>query len=123
MKRRNFLTLLIPAAALIAAADSKTNIRVRVITHAKGRNAGDTRQGGEIQLLSDEPFAVRALDPFLQIGPVALTDYRYAGDRNQILTFTFLGNEDLRAGASMFLQYGNDRDGRIELGNFRPTSE
>lgn len=122
MKRRTLLALTIPIS-FAAAADSKTNIRVRVTTHSKGRNAGDTRQGGEIQLLSDEPFAVRALDPFLQIGSVALTNYRFSGDRNQILTFTFLGNEDLRAGASMFLQYGNDRDGRIDLGNFRPSSE
>ena len=124
MKRRTLLSWISAAGAFALAAEKKpAKIRVAVKTHAKGRSAGDMRHGGEIQLLSDQPFEVRALDPFLQIGAAALTNYRYAGDQNQILIFTFLGNEDLRPGASMFLQYGNDRDGRVELGNFRIAAE
>jgi hypothetical protein len=116
MHRRNLLTLLAPAF-LLRAAEPK--IRVRIERTRKGRSAASNdSRSMEIVLISNVPFPIRALDPVLKVGEVYLDNYRFSGERNEILTFYTLGDEDLRPGALMVLQYGNDRDSRNELGNF-----
>lgn len=117
MRRRHLLVLL-AASLLLRAAEPK--IRVRIQRTHKGKSAAaDASPSLEIVLISEAPFPIRALDPVLEVGQVRLENFRFSGERNEVLTFYTLGNEDLRAGAPMALQYGNDRASRSELGNFR----
>ena len=117
MRRRLLLALLAPSL-LLRAAEPK--IRVRIQRTHKGKSAaGDASPSLEIVLISDASFPIRALDPVLEVGQVHLENFRFSGENNEVLIFFTLGNEDLRAGALMALQYGNDRASRRELGNFR----
>lgn len=120
MNRRHLLAV-VTSVLYLRAAGSK--IRVSVQRSAKGRSAQDQHPALEITLFGDEPFPVRALDPVLEIGSVRLTNFRFSGAKNEILTFYTLGDEDLRPGALMALQYGNDQASRNELGNFRAPNQ
>ncbi len=120
MNRRHLLTAL---ASMLCLGASSPKIRVSIRRAAKGKSAQETSPALEIVLFGEESFPVRALDPVLEIGAVHLTNFRFSGARNEILTFYTLGNEDLRPGALMALQYGNDQASRNELGNFRAPNQ
>ena len=117
MQRRHLLALFMAASPLPGA--NKIRVVVRSVHTSKAKAASEESGALEIALFGSEPFPVRALDPVLAIGTVNLANYRFSGENNEILTFYTLGDEDLRPGAMMVLQYGNDRESRAELGNFR----
>ncbi|MBM3759644.1 MAG: hypothetical protein FJW36_05290 [Acidobacteria bacterium] len=116
MHRRQLFTLLAPAL-LLRASEARIRVRIQATRKGKSAAANDSRSL-EIVLISNEPFPIRALDPVLKVGDVYLDNYRFSGEHNEILTFFTLGNEDLRPGSLMVLQYGNDRPSRNEVGNF-----
>jgi hypothetical protein len=71
-------------------------------------------------LEADQPFPVRALDPVLNVGGVELLNYKHAGPN----TLVFAGDPaNLKQGASVFLQYGNDEESRWDLGYYRGLTD
>jgi hypothetical protein len=117
MLRRQLCSLM-ALGGYVLAQPKKPRIR---LTAVKRTNAREERRavGYEFTLNSDEPFAVRALDPVLQVGAARLTQYRYGGERGDELIFVATPDADLTLGASMRFQYGDDESTRVELGPFR----
>lgn len=118
MQRRNLLTWAGLALGPLLAESKKQRIRmgsIRRTSSSQERSA----PGYEFTLNSDEPFAVRALDPELNVGAARLTHYRYGGDRGNLLIFVAGPGVELLQGAAMRFQYGGDETTRVDLGQFR----
>ena len=116
MQRRQLLALAWMGCAI--AAEKKPRIRLASVKRTSSREERSSASF-EFTLNSDEPFAVRALDPVLQVGAARLTHYRYGGERGEVLIFAAAPGTELATGANMRFQYGDDETTRVELGQFR----
>jgi hypothetical protein len=117
MLRRQLFSVM-TLGGYVLAESKKARVR---LTAVKRTAAREERRavGYEFTLNSDEPFAVRALDPVLEVGAARLTQYRYGGERGNELIFIATPEAELTLGANMRFQYGEDASTRVELGAFR----
>lgn len=131
MTRRNLLLLLTAgaAAAVVASARPVKGARYkaqRIRTSESGGNklAESGAETGPVvfELIADERWPIRGLDPVLHIGGMVVDSYRYGNAENTVLIFTCYQPESLQEGASVHLQYGGDETSRTELPNFRWNS-
>lgn len=117
MLRRHFVLLTTLGGGLLAQS-KKPRVRLAAVKRTAAREERRA-VGYELTLNSDEPFAVRALDPVLAVGAARLTQYRYGGERGNELIFVATPEAELTLGANMHFQYGDDASSRVELGPFR----
>ncbi|MGH9660294.1 MAG: hypothetical protein ACRD96_17220 [Bryobacteraceae bacterium] len=120
MNCKRFLSALLLTALLSAAGFKGAAYKIRRAgkpTQEKSRQA--VSQTLEITVTSDQSFPIRALDPVLHIGDVEIREYRYFGEENKALIFTWHESDKLEEGAIVFLQYDYDTRTRTDLPPFK----
>ena len=91
------------------------------IPASKRPAAADAEIGGPLwfDLIAEERWPIRALDPALYVGDVVIDSYQYGNAENTMLRFTCYDPSQLQEGARVFVQYGQDTDSRTNLPEFR----
>ncbi|MBI3210860.1 MAG: hypothetical protein HYZ37_18400 [Candidatus Solibacter usitatus] len=120
MERRKFATMLGLSLAFGVSARGGFRGAKYKVRRAGGRSAQQQGppQNLQFEVSAEEPFPVRALDPVLHIGDYEVRDYRYGNMENTMLLFTCSEAEQLKDGAEVYLQYGNDERSRTSLPNY-----
>jgi hypothetical protein len=72
-----------------------------------------------IDVIAEERWPIRGLDPALYIGEAVLDSYQYGNAEGTILRFTCHDPGQLQEGAQVFVQYGEDTGSRTDLPDFR----
>jgi hypothetical protein len=126
MMRRNWI---VGACCLLGSALFARPVRGarykarRVRPAAAPREAPAPEDAGNgpvvIDVIAEERWPIRGLDPVLHIGGTVLDSYQYGNAENTILRFTCHEPGQLQEGAQVFVQYGNDTDSRTSLPGFR----
>ena len=95
--------------------------RVRTSGGGNSKLAESGAENGPVvfELIAEERWPIRGLDPALHIGGVVVDAYRYGNAENTLLIFTCYQPDALKEGAEVHLQYGGDETSRTELPNFR----
>lgn len=86
-----------------------------------GRRSAEIDASGPLHfdVTAEERWPIRALDPALHVGDVALESYRFLDEENKTLRFTCYDPSRLQDGAQVFVQYGSDQNSRTDLTPFR----
>jgi hypothetical protein len=89
-----------------------------------GEDSGKRRSASEQQgpvvfdLISEERWPIRGLDPVLRVGGVEIENYSYANSENTVLRFTCYEPGRLVDGSRVYVQYGHDTNSRTDLPEF-----
>lgn len=87
---------------------------------ARSAASEDARSGPLVfDLMADERWPIRGLDPVLVVGGVSVESYQYGNSENTLLRFTCYEGNKLEDGARVFVQYGDDVNSRTSLPDFR----
>jgi hypothetical protein len=131
MNRRS---ILLGSCAILIPGLSARPIKGARYRVMRDRNSSEARQGEgksaaaassessdslTIELMAEERWPIRGLDPVLHIGDVAVDSYQYGNAENTLLRFFCHEGNKLRDGARVFVQYGQDNNSRTDLSEFR----
>ena len=119
MTRRQSLTLTLSPSILVARPIKGARYRVLGASKDQAQEKNADKNGPVvIELIAEERWPIRALDPILQIGGLTLDSYQFGNAENTILRFSCYDPDKLQDGATMYVQYGQDASSRTDLPNF-----